>query len=273
MAGLEPLVGTRRFDGTMRRMPFDFDVVLIHGQEERQVCESGPPASGVMSASGIDSSRMVPAATAAAPAPRGTQCGARDRQSQNRPVRRPRSWRTENRTPCGLKELQAELIAFAEEIHQRPLAVQTDVQGLAVEPELEEPQDRRAPVALVHRPGRVAHLQEASAEPLEVASSLRRPGPAPAARRAGARVAGGAPAEMLLTNSSSGIGLPEQPIDVPEVAPEQVVELEVVLRRMIVAVPPEPVAAFGDEHFLARPGRPRPRRHSASRRASRASAS
>ena len=32
---------------------------------------------------------------------------------------------------------------------------------------------------------------------------------------------------------------------------EQVVELEVVLGGMIVAVPPEPVAALGDEHFVA----------------------
>src|SRR4051794_28234074 len=34
--------------------------------------------------------------------------------------------------------------------------------------------------------------------------------------------------------------------------PEQVVELQVVIRRMIVAVPPAPVAAFGNQDLLAR---------------------
>jgi hypothetical protein len=36
--------------------------------------------------------------------------------------------------------------------------------------------------------------------------------------------------------------------------PEEVVELEIVGRRMVVAVPPEPVAAFGDEDLFARFG-------------------
>ena len=46
--------------------------------------------------------------------------------------------------------------------------------------------------------------------------------------------------------------LAEHLVDVPQVPAEQVVELEVVVRRMVVAVPPEPVAAFGDQQLLAR---------------------
>ena len=57
---------------------------------------------------------------------------------------------------------------------------------------------------------------------------------------------------MLVTNRSSGIGRPERPVDVAHVAAEQVVELAVVVRVVVVAVPPAPVAAFGDEQFLAR---------------------
>ena len=50
-----------------------------------------------------------------------------------------------------------------------------------------------------------------------------------------------------------GNRLLQQPIHVPQVPPEQIVELQVVRRRMVVAVPPEPVAAFGDQHLFARP--------------------
>ena len=48
-----------------------------------------------------------------------------------------------------------------------------------------------------------------------------------------------------------GHGLEQQAVDIAQVAPEQVVELEIVLGGMVVAVPPEPVAPFRDEHFLA----------------------
>jgi len=48
-----------------------------------------------------------------------------------------------------------------------------------------------------------------------------------------------------------GDWLVERPVDVADVPPEELVELEVVLGGMIVTVPPEPVAPFRDEHFLA----------------------
>ena len=51
-----------------------------------------------------------------------------------------------------------------------------------------------------------------------------------------------------------GNGLVQQAVHIAQVASEQIVEFEVVLRRMIVAVPPEPVAPLGDQHFLAGAG-------------------
>ena len=49
-----------------------------------------------------------------------------------------------------------------------------------------------------------------------------------------------------------GHRLVERPVDVADVAAEQLVELQVVVRRVVVAVPPEPVAAFRNQHLLAR---------------------
>ena len=55
-----------------------------------------------------------------------------------------------------------------------------------------------------------------------------------------------------------GDGLPEHLVHVAKMPPEQLVELEIVVRRVVVAIPPEPVAAFGDQHLLERAARDRP---------------
>ena len=47
---------------------------------------------------------------------------------------------------------------------------------------------------------------------------------------------------MFVMNSSAGDRNPEGLVRVPEMAAEQIVELQVVLRGVVVAVPPEPVA-------------------------------
>ena len=47
-----------------------------------------------------------------------------------------------------------------------------------------------------------------------------------------------------------GDRLSEHLIHVPQMAPEELVELEVVVGRVVVAVPPEPVAALGNQQLL-----------------------
>ena len=44
--------------------------------------------------------------------------------------------------------------------------------------------------------------------------------------------------------------LADEPVDIFEVLPEQKVERFVVAGAMVVAVPPEPVAAFGNEKLV-----------------------
>src|SRR5687767_9056244 len=46
----------------------------------------------------------------------------------------------------------------------------------------------------------------------------------------------------------------ERAINVADMPPEEVVELTVVVRRVVLAIPPEPVAAFRNEQFLAGAG-------------------
>ncbi len=60
-----------------------------------------------------------------------------------------------------------------------------------------------------------------------------------------------------------GDGQLQKLVDVAHVPPEQVVELEIVGGRVVIAVPPEPVAAFRNEHLLAGLGE-RGRRHARS---------
>ena len=116
---------------------------------------------------------------------------------------------------------------------------------------------------LVHGAAGAAELERPRPKPLEVARHLA------VERRADER-------RWRLGHGSGRLGrdvgdeqlfrdrLVERPVDVAQVPAEQVVELEVVLGRVVVAVPPEPVAALGDQQLLARPdergvvgGRPR----------------
>ena len=58
---------------------------------------------------------------------------------------------------------------------------------------------------------------------------------------------------MLRDEQLFGHGLVERAVHVAEVPAEQVVEVQIVLGRVVVAVPPAPVAALRDEQLLARP--------------------
>src|SRR4051794_37557910 len=113
-------------------------------------------------------------------------------------------------------------------------------------------QEQRPSLGLVHCPGGIAHFDTPGAQPFEVAGLL--PVDARGEKvyridlRRGRRARCDVADEKLV-----GYSLSEKPIDVPQMAPEQVIELEVVIRRMIVAVPPAPVAAFRDQDLFACP--------------------
>ena len=101
--------------------------------------------------------------------------------------------------------------------------------------------------------GDIAHLQAAGAEPFEIARFLavecwREPRGRLRLDRRGSASRDVADEQFVRDRFL------QQPICVPQMAPKQIVELEIVGRRMIVAVPPEPVAALGDEHFFPRFG-------------------
>ena len=125
--------------------------------------------------------------------------------------------------------------------------------------------DERRGRDFLHRAARLGQRRRHRAHPLQIRGVPAVQGHGQEARwrqpirtRAGADVAG----EQLLGNRRA-----ERGVRVSEVAAEQLVELRVVVGRMVVAVPPEPVAAFGDQDFLQGPI-PRRRRRPAPARAS-----
>ena len=119
--------------------------------------------------------------------------------------------------------------------------------------------DQRRGRDLVHRARRTAPARLTAPAHSQISRCPGRPGRGHERRTARADPArtGGDVADVQLVRRR----LAERAVDVAEVAAEQLVELAVVVRRMVVAVPPEPVAAFGDR------GSPRaPRRASPARR-------
>src|SRR5262249_27375961 len=124
-----------------------------------------------------------------------------------------------------------------------------DQEMLIVEPELHERQERATAIGAVHRAGGLADLEAAGAKPFEVAglSAVERR----RQQRDWLRLCfGGGRAADVADEELVGRWLLHQLVRVPDVPPEQVVELEIVRRRMVVPVPPEPVAAFGDENLF-----------------------
>ncbi len=112
--------------------------------------------------------------------------------------------------------------------------------------------DERRGRDLVHGAARARQRRSDGAHPLQEAGVPAVEGDGQAGLKAASR-SGPAPVLMLVANSSSGIGGAERRVGVAKMAPEEIVEVGVVVGRMVVAVPPEPVAAFGDEQFLERP--------------------
>jgi hypothetical protein len=157
----------------------------------------------------------------------------------------------EHREPDAVRveELQRELVALGQQVEQRSDAVQPHVQPAAVEPELHERQHRSGPIDLVHRAGERPDVEQPGAHPFEVARLFpvqrRRQQPRRREFRWRGRPRGDIADEQFVRDRFS-----QQPVDVAQVAPEQVVEFEIVVRRVVVAVPPEPVAAFGDENLF-----------------------
>ena len=194
----------RRLDRPMRRIPFQLGVRLRRTPPRRTPPTRPAPTPRSDSRHGQLQHRARRDRRAAGPAlgPRRRRRPPGPRTPVSRPARLPHR----EADPGRLQELQRDLEPLAQQVHDRPRRVDPDEEPLAVEAEPDGVTTRRRPVGLVHRAGDVPDLERARAQPLEVARLLaverRRQQRRPARVGAGA----GAPVEMLLTNSSSGIG-------------------------------------------------------------------
>ena len=248
----------RQLDRPMRRMALDLDAVCVVDRHEERQRVAGRQRRGRPAATPARGSCRRPPSRRPAPA---LDPARRRRRAGPRSVAvsRPASCRTENRTPAGLRNFSDELAA------RRPAGRSTGSRGVEPHVETRRGRTRTGPASRSPAAGRSG------------ASRRRRRGPRASRRRAtrsswfprrrasasasavGAVWTGGAPRRRDVADEQLvGDRLLQQPVGVPEVPAEQVVELEVVRRRMVVAVPPEPVAAFGDQHLLARPARAPP---------------
>ena len=128
-------------------------------------------------------------------------------------------------------------------------------QALEVEAKADSGDDGRpAAPALVHRPCRCASSHNpGGAKPLEIAVLLAVDRRCDEGGRRRLRVRPGGCRDVahkeLVWNRRA-----QQPVDVSQMPSEQVVEFRVVIRGVVVAVPPEPVASLGDQNLLGGPG-------------------
>ena len=111
----------------------------------------------------------------------------------------------------------------------------------------------RPTVRLVHGARHLADLQRAGAEPFEVARLLTVERRRQQRRRLGLG-AGRSPRRDVADEELVGDRRLEPAVGVPHMPPEQIVELQIVRGRVIVAVPPEPITAFRDQQLLVRLG-------------------
>ena len=244
-----------QLDRLVRRMPLDFHAaggVQRHEERHRRRRPRRPGRRAAAPARGP--CRPPPRAAGAALDPARLPVG---RSVPERPGRRrPTAAGPTNRTPGRLQELQR--AARVRPPAGRPAgrdASTPDAAGRSrsnpnctqrQRPRLAARSGASAPATVAGPRARRRRATRSSWSPRRRGSARAAPVGVGLDRRRARRV------EMLLTNSSSGTGWPEQPVDVPQVPAEQVVELQVVVRRVVVAVPPEPVAAFRDQHLLAR---------------------
>ena len=130
----------------MRRVPFHFDVVQVHRQDEREIAVCGWRNVGQRDGDFQDG-------------PGRDRRGARPSRHPVRRLRPPVPEQSAEASeiladresnPLRVEEFQGELEPLAEEVHERPIAVQAEVQAPPIEPELHERQERRTPLRLVH---------------------------------------------------------------------------------------------------------------------------
>ena len=152
---------------------------------------------------------------------------------------------------AGRRESHAAAKAFLQSPPRRVAKIEPKVKVLEIESEQQLPEERLPALASRHRPRWNVGFDAARSQPLEVTRAfavdhrLQQADGRGASQRdlAGADIGD----EELFGNR-----LAEHLIDISQVPPEQIVKFEIVLGRMIVAVPPEPVAALRNQELLTR---------------------
>ena len=229
-------------DGSMRRVAFQLDGRVVNGDEEGEGLVGRRPRS----ANGMATSRISAAAT------RGVACRAAPRAvwRPSGAARRSGPVRAHDHQPAVGRGREADAASKTlRQLSARPAHPGRDGDRGARGRTRTGGSEPPARDAVGHRPGWHIGLDDARRQPFEVAGRSPVQDRAEEADRrhdrdrhmARADVGG----EELLWDR-----LPEHVVHVSEVAPEELVELEVVVGRVVVAVPPAPVAALGDQQLF-----------------------
>ena len=151
--------------------------------------------------------------------------------------------------PFGPQKFERELVAVGQQVPRGSLRVEAYIEVLSVEAKMDERQDPWLPLDAVHRAPKVSHLDRARPEPFKVARFFAVECRGQKRRRQGLRRRGRTGRDVA-DKQLVGSRLLQELVDVPKMPAEQAVELGVVGGRRVIAVPPEPVAAFRDEHLF-----------------------